>query len=211
LEGELDVKRTTTTVRRSVARSVRLIAVATALLLGLTLALPANAGAATIWRCTDRGTLRSEANGLYVSAELGYSGGNYGQLRARAMSRGPWEEFQLCVNYGGTFSIWSNANARWVSTEVNYPAGNQYMLRARATQIGSWEEYIPAPGPLQGYRVVMQSTWPSAGIVAAELGYSGASYAMLRARASSAGPWEQFTFVPDSGPSFASLYLSRPS
>jgi hypothetical protein len=33
------------------------------------------------------------ANGLWVSAELGYSGSEYGMLRARAGSIGPWELF----------------------------------------------------------------------------------------------------------------------
>jgi hypothetical protein len=33
------------------------------------------------------------ANGLYVSAEIGYTGSYYGMLRARATSIGPWEIF----------------------------------------------------------------------------------------------------------------------
>ncbi|MFJ2582818.1 hypothetical protein [Kitasatospora aureofaciens] len=39
--------------------------------------------------------LRSVANGEYVSAELAYSGDQYGMLRARtAAAPGPWEQFQ---------------------------------------------------------------------------------------------------------------------
>ena len=37
--------------------------------------------------------IQSDANNLYVSAELGYTGGNYGMLRARATSIGPWEQY----------------------------------------------------------------------------------------------------------------------
>ncbi|MEV0647737.1 hypothetical protein AB0I28_20960 [Phytomonospora sp. NPDC050363] len=32
-------------------------------------------------------------------------------------------------------------------------------------------------------------------VVSAELGYAGGSYGMLRARASTVGPWEQFQYV----------------
>lgn len=41
----------------------------------------------------------SAANGLNVSAELGYTGGNYGELRARTATAnlGPWEVFEWCV------------------------------------------------------------------------------------------------------------------
>jgi hypothetical protein len=33
------------------------------------------------------------ANGLYASAEIGYTGTRYGALRARASSIGPWEQY----------------------------------------------------------------------------------------------------------------------
>src|SRR6266498_3316638 len=40
-------------------------------------------------------TIRSQANGRYVSAELGYGGGRYAMLRARATSIGNWEKFLI--------------------------------------------------------------------------------------------------------------------
>lgn len=37
------------------------------------------------------------ANGLFVSAELGYTGANYGMLRCRATTVGAWERFDIRV------------------------------------------------------------------------------------------------------------------
>ncbi|WP_371785072.1 fascin domain-containing protein [Streptosporangium subroseum] len=41
--------------------------------------------------------LRSKANGMYVTTELGYAypGNDRGMLRARSTTIGPWEQFQL--------------------------------------------------------------------------------------------------------------------
>jgi hypothetical protein len=39
--------------------------------------------------------IRSTQHNQYVSAELGYTGGDYGMLRARSSSIGPWESFTL--------------------------------------------------------------------------------------------------------------------
>jgi hypothetical protein len=43
--------------------------------------------------CIANATIFSLANNLYVSAELGYGGGDYAMLRARASAIGPWERF----------------------------------------------------------------------------------------------------------------------
>jgi hypothetical protein len=40
-------------------------------------------------------TVYSTANSRYVSAELGYTGGDQGMLRARATEIGPWEQYVL--------------------------------------------------------------------------------------------------------------------
>lgn len=43
--------------------------------------------------CYDHDSILSAANGRWVSAELGYTGGNYAMLRARATAVGPWEQY----------------------------------------------------------------------------------------------------------------------
>jgi hypothetical protein len=46
---------------------------------------------------SDVQSLKSDYTGSYVSAELGYTGGDYGMLRARAGVIGAWEGFQIHV------------------------------------------------------------------------------------------------------------------
>jgi hypothetical protein len=62
-------------------------------------------------------TIRSQANGLLVSAEYGYSGTEWAMLRARSTSVGAWEKFDLnCQTFlrGCTFqSLTGHYN--WVS------------------------------------------------------------------------------------------------
>jgi hypothetical protein len=135
-------------------------------------------------------TFRSRANGRYVSAELGYGGGNYAMLRARARAIGPWERYDLRQTGAGAWSIRSRANGRYVSAELGYGGGNYAMLRARATAIGPWERY-------DLYRNNRTGAWSirsraNGRYVSAELGYGGGSNATLRARAGGVGPWEQF-------------------
>jgi hypothetical protein len=79
--------------------------------------------------------IRSLRNGNWVSAELGYGGGRYGMLRARAASIGPWETFN-----GASF-FRNVANGRYVSAELGYTGGLDAMLRARATSVGPWERF----------------------------------------------------------------------
>jgi hypothetical protein len=146
------------------------------------------AHAESIYSCGET-SFQSVVNGRYVSAELGYTGGNYGMLRARATSIGPWEKFEVCgytrdgynIDYE---TIRSVANGRYVSAELGYTGGNYGMLRARATSIGPWEEFFTGMVDIQSI---------SNGLyVSAELGYTGGNYGMLRARATSVGPWEEF-------------------
>jgi len=133
------------------------------------------------------------ANGLYVSAELGYTGDDYGMLRARAASVGPWEQFEECPLGPYTITLRSEANGLYVSAELGYTGtenGMQIygMLRARATSVGPWEEFQTDNEALKAANYLY---------VTAELGYTGtyngmALNGMLRARATSIGPWEQF-------------------
>ena len=83
----------------------------------------------------------NDANGDFVSTELGYTGGNYAMLRARASSFGPWEEYSLYCTGSGATVIKSNANNDYVSTELNYGGSSYAMLRARSAQVGPWEQY----------------------------------------------------------------------
>lgn len=88
--------------------------------------------------------IKNLSNGRYVSAELGYTGVDYGMLRARATSVGPWEKFVI-ENWGpnpSMYTIRSLANGRYVSTELGYGGSRNNMLRARATSIGNWEKYL---------------------------------------------------------------------
>ena len=89
----------------------------------------------------------------------------------------------------------SDANNKYVSAELGYSTTSPYygMLRARASSSsGPWERFEFCwgvnnnPGNL-AIRSLANGKW-----VSAELGRTGNDYAMLRARASSIGPWETF-------------------
>lgn len=138
-------------------------------------------------------TLRSDANGNYVSAELGYTGGNYAMLRARAASQGPWENYTayyIPTSNGNEIAIRSNANNNYVSAELGYTGNNYAMLRARASAVGPWEKYYEIENSDGTFSLKSAA---NGNYVSAELGYTGSTYAMLRARASAIGPWETFT------------------
>jgi hypothetical protein len=79
--------------------------------------------------------IRSLANGKWVSAELGYPGGDYAMLRARASSIGPWETFN------GANGLRNVANWKFVTAELQYTGGDYAMLRARSSTLGSWEQF----------------------------------------------------------------------
>ncbi|WP_157253851.1 fascin domain-containing protein [Nonomuraea typhae] len=186
----------------------RLIAVCMAVLLALTLGSfqPAAAqtaerrtlsdlvtaervpGRAATQQCHSNVIITSLANNLLVSAELGYSGGDYAMLRARASAVGPWELYTVC--FGSTYdTITSQANGLLVAAELGYGGGDYAMLRARASAIGPWEQFWIASC---GSGCVTITSLANGLLVSAELGYGGGDYAMLRARAGALGPWERF-------------------
>ncbi|HXA60500.1 MAG TPA: hypothetical protein VNW94_15180, partial [Streptosporangiaceae bacterium] len=72
------------------------------------------------------------ANGLYVTAELGsgYTGADYGMLRARATSVGPWERFEECPLVPYTITLRSEANGLYVTAELGYTGTENGMLVA---------------------------------------------------------------------------------
>lgn len=172
-------------VRRTVT-----IASVVAVAVGMLVGMESPASAVT---CNNNASLYSNANGKFVSAELGsgYPGDYYGMLRARASSPGPWESFTLC-NWGTYWTLESNANHRYVSVEVGYQGQWYGMLRARGTTIGPWERLgknnvgSPALFTLYSDQNFLY--------VSAEIGTASTdwTYGMLRARASTVGNWEVF-------------------
>ncbi|MFB4303576.1 hypothetical protein [Actinomadura sp. NTSP31] len=137
----------------------------------------------------DPAFISSDANGRYVSAELGYDDGDWGMLRARADAIGPWEHYTFhCSN--STWWLQSDANGRYVSAELGYSGGDGGMLRARADVVGPWEKFAL-------YRGAASGTWAIRSLengryVSAELRYDDGDAGMLRARNATIGPWEQF-------------------
>jgi hypothetical protein len=142
--------------------------------------------------------INSYQNGLYVSAELGWGGDQYGLLRARATQVGPWELFEECwyVDTSGryVYTLRSEASGKYVSTEYDF-GNNEYgdslymVLRARADSPGTWEHYfigVPA-----NWEMDLQSVKINR-YVSAEVLYQGAYVGVLRARATQVGPWEIF-------------------
>ena len=83
-------------------------------------------------------SIQSDANSLYVSAELSYPSPYNGLLRARASRISDWERFYLSYDSSSrTYSIQSAANTLYVSAELS----NGGMLRASASSITGWERF----------------------------------------------------------------------
>lgn len=137
--------------------------------------------------------IRSNANGNYVSAELGYTGGSYAMLRARAASQGSWETWAEIPLDNGLIALQSVANGKFVSAELGYTGSDYGELRARSSVVGPWETFAMYSNSDGTYslRSLANSMY-----VSAELGYTGSNYGELRARASSIGSWEEFDNSP---------------
>lgn len=147
--------------------------------------------------CYDQQTILSAANNDYVSAEVGYTGNDYAMLRARSSTAGPLEKFEFC--YDATQAYWyivSDANGLFVSAEYGYTGNNYAMLRARSSAVGPWEKFnlscVNGPPVSPRIELLAIQSQITGNWVSAEFGYTGNDYGMLRARASSVGPWEQF-------------------
>jgi len=139
----------------------------------------------------------SRGAGRYVSAEVGYTGSNYGMLRARASTIGAWERFEICQNFGsvpGGAIFWTSlkslANNRYVSADWNQSGSLDGMLRAGwATSIGPWEQFQWDTGNVGDAEILSLS---SMYYVSAELSPTYPHFQMLRARATQLGSWERF-------------------
>jgi hypothetical protein len=152
---------------------------------------------ADTFTCFDQQSLDSNANGDYVSAELGYTGASYGMLRARATTIGPWEKFDFCHDLTqGWWAISSDANGLYVTAQFGYTGASFGELTASSSSIGPYQKWLltcmlGAPvGPQVDFVTIQAQT--NLNYVSAEIGYTGANYAMLRARAATAGPWEEY-------------------
>lgn len=147
--------------------------------------------------CHDQLSLLSNANEDYVSAELGYTGASYGMLRARATTVGPWEKFDFCDDLTqGWWAITSDANGLYVTAQFGYAGASFGELTASSSIIGPFQKWVLSciPGPPVSPHInwVAIQAQTNLNYVSAELGYTGANYGMLRARASTAGQWEEY-------------------
>lgn len=137
-------------------------------------------------------TIKSVANGRFVSAEIGWDGANYGALRARAAAPGKWEKFIVCRDADtGVTKIRAQANNEFVSAELDYAGARYGMLRAQAEKVGGWERFYSnsAPGGQFSFYTKDTRRW-----VAAETTFTGNLYGILRARATSVSAEETFAW-----------------
>ncbi|CAL9379282.1 hypothetical protein SUDANB176_01028 [Streptomyces sp. enrichment culture] len=88
-------------------------------------------------------TLRSEANGNYVTTERNYTGTHQNLLRARGTTVGEWEKLRLEKQSDGTYALraMTNDGYRYVTAEMNDAGGDKGLLRARSDTIGSWQKF----------------------------------------------------------------------
>lgn len=140
--------------------------------------------------CVGNVFIVSAANGLAVSAELGYPGPFYAELRARAGAIGPWELFTVCQDdVTGVVVFISQANGLLVSAELGYGEPFYGLLRARTGALGPWEQFALLDG---GGGAVAILSLANGRLVSAELGFPAPHTGALRARATALGPWERF-------------------
>ncbi|GHB22284.1 hypothetical protein GCM10010377_10110 [Streptomyces viridiviolaceus] len=138
-----------------------------------------------------RWSLKAQATGGYVSAELNATGDDAGRLQARADAVAGWEQFTLHTRDGGTtVALRSAANGLFVSTELNRTGAHEAMLRARSASVtGSWEQFTLVP---QGGQYALRAS-ANGKYVVAEANYTGEDTGLLRARSTSVAGWERFT------------------
>lgn len=129
----------------------------------------------------------ARGNGMWVSAELSYSGAETGMLRARAMNQGAWEQFTFVPQSDGTVAMQSSANGMYVSAELNYSGAAYGMLRARSSAIDAWEKFRMVPGPYGCGLLAANGRY-----VSAKVSNTDRTYGMLVAQATTPQQWESF-------------------
>ena len=143
--------------------------------------------------CWDRVRIRSNGNGLYVSADHNIS---TSPLRARTSynALGAWEYFKVCRNANNWQTAMQADDGKWVWTTAgsDTSGGRLYAFDAQCgcDQNNLFTSYT-APGQ-------WTLTWfysLSKGLyVSNQLDYAGDDYTSLRARLGSVGPWEWFAW-----------------
>jgi len=151
-------------------------------------------GRAGTWQCYAQDGFRALANLLWLNPELGYAGADYGMLRATGGSiGGPLQQFTLCHNSLGYWVFFNDDNNDLVWAQINRATTDQRygMLTASTTEPSTaWQKFNIFCAKPDG-NMVFQSQ-ANNDYVSTEIGYSGGLYAMLRARATAIGPWEQY-------------------
>jgi hypothetical protein len=142
-------------------------------------------------------SIRSVANGRFVSAELQASGNHYGKLRARATGVGGWEKFWIHGDCRSSFgcAIQSQANSKFVAVETAYTGTGANMLRARSDSSGAALRF-GLEGDCRSTTGCAIKAKTNNRYVSAELHYTHGDYGMLRARHTSIGAWERFRVEP---------------
>ncbi|MFJ8658388.1 hypothetical protein [Streptomyces sp. NPDC093795] len=92
-------------------------------------------------------TLRSEANGNYVTTERNFTSTHKNLLRARGTTVGEWEKIQLEKQTDDTYALkaWTNDGYKYVTAEVLDPGTDDGLLRARGDSVGSWQRFQLVP------------------------------------------------------------------
>jgi hypothetical protein len=148
----------------------------------------------TTWIGTQvaRWSLKSLANGKYVSAAINVTGEDAAMLRASSDSKHTWEQFTLHTrDAGASVSFRSAANGLFVAPEIARTGNQEGMLRARSETAFGWERFLLVSQPQTG--VYALKSVQSGKFVAVENSWTGAYESLLRARSDSVGgSWERF-------------------
>jgi hypothetical protein len=126
----------------------------------------------------------------YASVELNETGFRYGMLRARSSTIGSWEKFTACYYESGNYYTFrSDANGKYVVVQSS-SGDYAWMLTATVDQGTAISTQFRQINPSSDTPSLLSLR--NGNYVSTELGYTGADYGLLRARATSIGPWEQF-------------------
>jgi hypothetical protein len=135
-------------------------------------------------------TIQSTWSLYFTSVEIGETGFRYAMLRARASKVGPWEKFTACYNESGNYYTFrSEANGKYVVVQSSN-GDYAWMLTATAAQATAVSAQFREINPSSDTPSLLALR--NDNYVSTELGYKDADLGLLRARATSIGPWEQF-------------------
>ncbi|MFI7338253.1 endonuclease/exonuclease/phosphatase family protein [Streptomyces sp. NPDC050085] len=134
-----------------------------------------------------RYALRSEANGLYVTADPN----NSGQMTAQAEKVGSWERFTVHTNHAGkNIALRSESTGFFAST---VPASDG-LMQAKGGDIDITEQFVVESRESDGPGQFALKSADSGKYISVEHTAEGGD--KLRVRATTVGSWERFTLVP---------------